>query len=457
MNRRWTPAVLGGATGVLTFVAYLPGLGRSLDFDSAETVGLFIRPGPPWAAFGRQAVFNNHPFFSFVEQLVRVTTGRVDPATLRIAPITFGAATVGTLVWYCARRFATLPALVAGALVAVNPTFSDLSREVRGYSLLSLCALVTSLIVVDELLPAKGLTAAFGRRSDVWYVVVASIGVATHLFMVTLLVVHVAMFVAAGALHRRWRERFVTIAALSALAYVALARSMLASGQEHGRLFQARLPLDVADVVVGGGWAAVVVAPVVVVGASFAVRRRSAFAGVAAGVVVFAAMWLLYRSAALTPRYFVFLVPLAALFAALAIARTRLLTLAVVVSLALAAVSAARSYTDDPTAYRQAAQLVRSVDDAGGRSCVVDVGVRPMQAYLDEPTDFTAVVQAEQLDVCDVLVVAAWWNTNAAWYEQDNDVIAAAQLRYGHRLVLRSRDPALVFSREPFSHWNVAT
>src|SRR5205807_1447450 len=71
-------AAVGFGVGLLAFVAYLPGLGRSLDFDSAETVGGFIRHGPPWAVFHEQAVFNNHPLFSFIEQLVRVLAGRTD-------------------------------------------------------------------------------------------------------------------------------------------------------------------------------------------------------------------------------------------------------------------------------------------------------------------------------------------------------------------------------------------
>ena len=73
----------GVGLAMVTFLAYLPGLGRSLDFDSAQTVGMFVKPGPPWEAFRRQAVFNNHPAFSFFEQLVRVASGRSDAATMR--------------------------------------------------------------------------------------------------------------------------------------------------------------------------------------------------------------------------------------------------------------------------------------------------------------------------------------------------------------------------------------
>lgn len=133
-----------------TFVAYLPGLGRSLDFDSAETLGLFIRPGPPWSVFHRQAVFNNHPMFSFLEQVVRVVTGRTDAATMRLLPIAFGALAVGVLTWYASRRHGLVAGLLAGTVLACNPAFVALSRSVRGYSLLTLCAIVSTVIVAED-------------------------------------------------------------------------------------------------------------------------------------------------------------------------------------------------------------------------------------------------------------------------------------------------------------------
>src|SRR5437764_512186 len=85
------PLIAGGVLATLTLLGYLPGLGRSLDYDSAETVGLFIRRGPPWAVFREQLVFNNHPMFSFLEQLIRSSTGRADAATMRVLPIACGA------------------------------------------------------------------------------------------------------------------------------------------------------------------------------------------------------------------------------------------------------------------------------------------------------------------------------------------------------------------------------
>src|SRR4051794_6609594 len=122
------PVWAGAGLGLLTFLGYLPGLGRSLDFDSAQTLGMFIKPGPPWDAFRLQAAFNNHPMFSFFEQLVRVTTARTDPATMRVLPILFGALAVAVLTWFPARRHGLVAGVVAGGLLAANPTFASLSR-----------------------------------------------------------------------------------------------------------------------------------------------------------------------------------------------------------------------------------------------------------------------------------------------------------------------------------------
>ena len=195
---RRTSTVAGAALGSITFFAYLPGVGRSLDFDSAQTVGMFVKPGPPWAAFTRQAVFNNHPFFSFLEQLVRVATGSTGAAAMRVLPILFGALTVAVLTWFASQRLGLLAGVVAGTLVACNPTFATLSRSVRGYSLLTLCAVVSTVLVARD-------DGCWSRRRDIAYVAVAGVGLATHLYMVPVVAAHAGAVVARRQLDRGWR------------------------------------------------------------------------------------------------------------------------------------------------------------------------------------------------------------------------------------------------------------
>jgi hypothetical protein len=56
-----------------------------------------------------------------------------------------------------------------------------------------------------------------------------------------------------------------------------------------------------------------------------------------------------------------------------------------------------------------------------------------------------------------VVVVASWWHSNADWYRQDNEVIAAAEDRFPNQTVLESADSALVLSRRPLSTWSAPT
>ena len=445
------PATAGAALGAVTFFAYLPGIGRSLDFDSAQTVGLFVRPGPPWATFTRQAVFNNHPMFSFLEQLVRVTTGSATAATMRVLPILCGALTVGVLTWFAARRHGLLAGVVAGTLVAANPTFSAMSRSVRGYSLLTLCAVVATVLVATD----------DGRAShlrDLAYVLVAGAGLATHLYMLPVLAAHAGAVVARRGLDPRWRRRFLGALAIAGLAYAGMAGPMVDGVRSHARVFQPRLPWRVTEMVTGGGWATVVLLPLVAAGAGLLLRGplRSDQAGphpargaALALLGVLAVLWAVLQSSALTERFFVWLVPGAAYLVAVAVARIPVAALALAPWTVLVAASVLPGYGDDPTAYRVAADVIRAANASGARSCVVAVGVPPMLAYLDSPRDFAPVDEPSQLGGCDVVVVAAWWRTQEPWFAADNRVIAAAERTYPHRTVLGHGDPTLVLSNRP--------
>jgi hypothetical protein len=437
-----TAVIAATALGGLTFLAYLPGIGRSLDFDSAETVGLFVRPGPPWAAFGRQAVFNNHPAFSFLEQLVRVTTGRADAAAMRVLPILFGALTVGVLTWFAARRHGLVAGVAAGLVLACNPSFSALSRSVRGYSLLTLCAVVTTVIVAQD-------DRRRSRRSDVAYTLAAGLGLATHLYMLPVVAAHVGAAVARRNLDQRWRVRFLAAAVLAALAYAGMADVMVAAARSHRRVFQPGLPWRVATMATGGGWALAVVAPLGVAGAVLVLRRRSVRGAATALVAALVVLWVVLQSSALTARFFVWLVPGAAYLVAVAVERIPIGAVVAAAWTALVAVAVIPGYTADPTAYRVAAHVVRRADVSGASTCVVAVGAAPMLAYLDSPRDFTAVDDPSQLDRCDVVVVAAWWHSAGAWFAADDRVIAAAERSFPNRAVLRRGDPTLVLSRRP--------
>lgn len=433
-------AAVGTVVGTLTFLAYLPGLGRSLDFDSAQTVGMFVEPGPPWNAFRFQAVFNNHPFFSFFEQLVRVVTGRTDAGTMRVLPILCGAAAVGVLTWFTVRRHGVAAGLVAGALLAGNPTFVNLSRSVRGYSLLVLCAVVATILVAEDRPGRSGWY-------DVAYVAVAGIGLGTHLYMFPVVAAHAGVVMVRKQLDARWRRRFLGAAVVAAVAYAGMGAVMFDAMGAHARVFQPDLPWRVAVMAAGGGWAAVLAAPLLVAGAVLVGRRsaatRSAASALAAVLIL---LWAGMQSSALTERFFVWLVPGAAYLAAVAVGRLPRAAVLAAGSTALALTVAGGGYRGEPTGYRQAAAAIRQANAGGARSCVVNVGVSPMRAYLDPPRDFAAITDPAQLDRCDVVLVAAWWPTVAQWYAADRRVIAEAERRFPHRLKVDAKDPVLLYS-----------
>ena len=436
------PAVVGAVAGLATFVAYLPGLGRSLDFDSAHTVGLFVRIGPPWSVFGRQAVFNNHPMFSFLEQVVRVVTGSTAAGTMRVLPILFGALAVGVLTWFAARRHGVLAGVTAAVVLALNPTFSGLSRSVRGYSLLTLCAVVSTVLVLGE-----------GERRR-WhgpaYVLVAAVGLATHLYMTPVLAMHVGVLLARRSLDRRWAVRLLAVPLLAALAYAGMAREMIEATAAHARHFQPGLPWRVAGMAAGGGWAFAVLAPLVLAGALVVLRSRvGRGAAIALGAAVLG-FWAVMQSSALTPRFFVWVVPGIAYFAAVAVARVRAALVVAAVWAVVALAALLPGYTADLSGYRPAAEVVRSFNASGGRSCVVGVGVPMMYAYLNVPEDFLPVTRPDELDRCDLVVVAAWWpRATAPWFAADQAVRQAAEARFPYRLVLGERERVLALSARP--------
>ncbi|MDQ6797884.1 MAG: glycosyltransferase family 39 protein [Actinomycetota bacterium] len=368
---RLAPAVSGAVLGIATLVAYLPGLGRSLDFDSAETVGLFVKPGPPWSAFQHQAVFNNHPMFSFFEQLVRVVTGRTDAGTMRLLPIACAALAVGVLTWFAARRHGVLAGLTAGLVLACNPTFAGLSRSVRGYSLLTLCAVVSTVLVAEDR-PGRS------RWYDVGYVLVAGMGLATHLYMVPVVAAQFAAVFARRSLDDRWRRCFLGVLVVAVLAYAGMAQAMVDAAAAHARTFHADMPWQVVTMVTGGGWASVVIAPLVIVGAVLVLRTRGALGAALGLAAVLLVLWAGMQSSALSERFFVWLVPGAGYLAAVAVGRIPIVAIMGAAWTALVVALLLPGYTTPPTNYRESAALLRRVAEAGDRGCVVGVGVPPM-------------------------------------------------------------------------------
>src|SRR5207244_53165 len=117
-----------------------------------------------------------------------------------------------------------------------------------------------------EIAPTPGHSPPRPRWTSVVYVVSAAAGVATHLMVLIVVGVHVVVIAYLRRLDTRWRQRFLVIALLSALAYARTARYMIDENALHGRLFQRDLPRRVAEMALGEHWAAAVLVPVAIVG-----------------------------------------------------------------------------------------------------------------------------------------------------------------------------------------------
>ena len=281
----------------------------------------------------------------------------------------------------------------------------------------------------------------------------AAVGLATHLYMVPVVAAHVGALLAQGRLDECWRKRLLWTVGLAGCAYAGMADVMLNATAAHGRVFRADMPWQVATMATGGGWASLVIAPLVVVGVWVVLRAAGGPGGRPSPWP--SSSRRLGRAPVRRPGG-----PFLRLAGARRclpggrgrephprrspgrgrIGRPR----------GPGGSAVAPGYTADPTGYRAAAALLRAVDAAGERGCVVgSTGVQPMLAYLDESRDFAAVTDPSGLDGCDVVVVATWWPTSAEWFSQDRRVIDAAEARFAYRLVIGPGDPALVLSNSP--------
>lgn len=421
----------GTALGTVTFAVYMLGSGRNYDYDSSETVGTFVATRSLLDPFRRQDVFNNHPLLSFVDHLV-YSAGLHGPTALRVLPVLFAAGAVALVAGWATRCWGALAGTCAGAMLAANPLFAFSSRGVRGYSLVTLSAVASTLLLVC-------LLRREGRPASAGYVIAAAAGVATHLYALLPLAAQAAALLVRGAFDRRWGGRLGAAIGLGGLAYVGIGARMVESAQREGEQFRPRFPLTLARTLLGGTAVAVVACAVLLVLGSAALRRREAVAAavtIAAGI---AATWLLLRPADLYPRFFVWLVPALAFSAAAAVARWPAAAAVACVAVAALVAADARQWTQNPLPDRQAAQLVADARTRGDRPCVLPWVRGSLLAYTSAPHEVT---RPRRLVRCDVVV------GNPA---DARSLRRAAQRDLPYEWVLRATTPFLVFSRVPRS------
>jgi len=427
--------ILGVIAGGVTLAVYMVGAGRSLDYDSSVSVGEFIATPSVLDSLSRQVVYNNHPVLSLLDHMV-YSLGGTTEAALRVVPASFAAATVGVVAAFCARRWTTAAGVAAALILASNPMFAELSREVRGYSILAFSA-VSSTVLLSELLAQKR-----GWRGPA-YIATLGIGLGTHLFAAFVLVGHVALVLIRGEFAREWAWRWLMASLVASLFYLLMLRTMAANvinGQ--GRVFHPSFPIDLATELLGTNPITVVSVGILMVGALWVVRRSELLVllGCLAAVVAF--IWLVLAPAFLFPRFFVWAVPAVAVAAAAVIARRPAALLLASIAAIAAIADLWPRWNEDPLPTKTAAAYVMRARDDGGHACSVGYIGESLAAYTEPPA---AVHRARELDDCDLVVAIP------AFGGRDRRLSTLARRRFRHRWKLPGRTDIAIFSRIPKS------
>jgi hypothetical protein len=451
------PALVGIVLGVATTAVYLIGSGRSFGYDAAATFANFVATPSLWDSFAvhsalptipiKSIASNDHVLLSLISHLIYSATDTRSEVVYRVLPALAAGGTVGVMATVLSRKFGTLAGVSAALYIATVPLFVDNGRDLRGYTLAALCAvLATILLVTKDTLPASGVGVRRGRGAQsarlrlIAYALLMGLAIAAHVFAAVVLLGHIAWIVA-----RRSTPTAIQLAPAWLLAaligVVANANIEVMELLQHGfppGVFYPTFPRDLVFFLLG--------APVLVplglwlsaAGLGVWALRTEAWLWTSLAViaVVVAVLWIGLQPAYLYPRFFIFLVPGCAYLMGAAIARWKVLAPVVLLGAAFAAVSQVTGYTEDPLALPQAAAFVERMHAAGKTACVIHSDESVLAAYT---TEFTVVSSAEQLSACDAVVVVSW-NVDLALRD-----LAAKQ--FPRRTVLQAYYPAVVLER----------
>jgi hypothetical protein len=391
--------ILGAVMTTATALVYFIGSGRSVgDIDSSTTVGAFIKT-PSLLDDLRRVIptapmqFNNHPVFSLVEHAVW-SSGLHSEAALRVAPILFGALAVGLLAAECARLFGWLSGLCAGLILAANPLFAFLSREFRGYSLVTLCA-VGSTILLRRLLTPD----ARGRFTEAGYVLVIAAGLATHLWFGLVLVIHLTIILVRRRWDMRWLGRFAAGGILGMLVYARTLSELIRTQKKAP--FQTSFPTKSAHFLLGHqAIAALILAVLVIYALMLCIRRTDVLVAIGVVGALLAFVWLVVHPQGLAPRFFIWMVPAAGLAGAIVVSRRPWVAALILVAVVAMIADEHAAWTSASPATAQAAAIVDAARAQGQRVCGYKAGQWAVVAYTRMPPP----VQKVGLKNCDVVV-----------------------------------------------------
>jgi hypothetical protein len=300
-----------------------------------------------------------------------------------------------------ARKFGLVAGICAGLYIATNPMFVENSRDLRGYSLATLCGLLATVLF-------------FGPRTKwrlVLYGSLLGLAIAAHLYAGLVLVAHVLWIV----IHRSWGDLRVLLPAwalASAIAVAANGYILWVDVTQHGfppKLYDPAFPRDVLFYLLGAPSLLTIGLWLSAFGLGlWALRReRRVWASVLLVMAAVGLLWQLIQPSFLYPRFFVFVIPGVAYVLGAAIQRWKLLLApAVLLGAVAAVVSQVPDYMTDPLALRQAAAVIAQANAAGRRACLVHSDEQVVGAYA--ASGFKVVSMSADLASCDLVVVASW-------------------------------------------------
>ena len=411
-SRFLTPIRVGIFLGVATGAAYLIGSGRSFGYDAAATFANYVATPNLADAFAVHSVLpsiqlkyiasNDHVFLSLVSHVIYSVTGSRSEVVYRMVPALAAGGTVGVSTAVLAKRFGLVAGACAGIFIATNPLFVESSRDLRGYSLAALLALLATISLSPQ---GRGL----GRGARVLYAVLMGLAIATHVFAIVVLLAHVVWIAM-----RKSRADLIQLApawiAAMVIGAAANANIEVMVFVQHGfpaSQFDPTFPRDLVLFLLGAPVLLSVGLWLSTFGLGIWTVRREPLVWAAVGVVavVVVVLWLILQPAYLYPRFFIFLIPGIAYVMAAAIQRWKVLAPVVLAGAVAAVVAQVPGYTADPLALPQAAAAVESAGHAGRSACVIHSDEQVLAAYT---THFKVVTTAGELAGCDEVVVVSW-------------------------------------------------
>ncbi len=425
-DRAWVGVCIA-AGALLTGVA-LVGAGRQLAYDEAVSFGYFIATPSPFDVFGRSSYLgvpiwviatNNHPLFNFAEHLLFSATHVRSEWLYRLLPAAFGGAGVALIGVLLEPRFGRLGAAAGMLFLGTSPLFDDESHVMRGYTLLLLLVVLSTL--------------ALWRRWRWAYAGLVALGIVAHLYFLLVLPGHAVLALRWRSL--RWALPYAVAGSLlGLLAYAGLAADLVRHSRDQGQIWRPDFPIQLVAFLLGGPWIPVVAlsVPLVLLGIAAAWRERAVWALLGLYVAVGVAVWAAAKPAELYPRFFFFLLPAVAWLIAACVRRWPLLIAVLIIAAGVSAWSQAPSWTQDQLATRTSAAVL----DANPGGCVIHYDELVLAAYT---RSFVVVSEPAQLGVCPYVVAVTW--------QLVPSVADAAAAAYPRRTVLPAAYSALVLRR----------